>query len=335
MINNKKKLTEHEIGFFLYDEALCPKDTRQGIINAIKFINDFYKSEETIIYRLDENGNYINILNNNQETFDNNISTIILNKEKDYVNNNYVFIEIEENKKICFIPVKSKESKKEYVISISNPNTHIEKENDSIIEIIKHCISVILKDYEAYEELLISATEDILTGLYNRNKFIEYMNILENSKDKFVFAIFDLFRLKYVNDEYDHKVGDDYIIKAGEILKKYFPKYNYEKNQDGSLRKKETGNILFKIGGDEFVVISKMDNIETIESKSRMVQEEVKNIKLGVENQLALGLNYGVAERQNNQTPNDVYKEADEKMKEDKAALYKALGLERRRQTKK
>ncbi len=87
------------------------------------------------------------------------------------------------------------------------------------------------------------AYKDGLTGLENRNAYTEYIDLLngqiENRTADFSVAMFDINGLKTINDQKGHDSGDEEIIKAADLLKKAFP-----------------GERIYRIGGDEFVVIT-------------------------------------------------------------------------------
>lgn len=78
---------------------------------------------------------------------------------------------------------------------------------------------------------------DSLTSVSNRRA---YNNDLDNaSKYEYVGIIFcDVNKLKFINDHYEHKKGDDLLIKFAELSSKYF-------------EKKE----IYRISGDEFVIM--------------------------------------------------------------------------------
>lgn len=90
---------------------------------------------------------------------------------------------------------------------------------------------------------------DILTEFYNRTSFTEDMQTLDDDPNRFnrIIAVFDMNNLKAINDTYGHTMGDKAIIEASERISEHF----------GTLGK------CYRIGGDEFVFISSVPNVET------------------------------------------------------------------------
>jgi diguanylate cyclase (GGDEF)-like protein len=89
------------------------------------------------------------------------------------------------------------------------------------------------------------AQHDILTGLYNRRYFMEYMESLNerlavNHKTACIFLI-DLDHFKTINDSLGHDIGDKLLIEVSERLRLYV---------------KDT-HMVARLGGDEFILISK------------------------------------------------------------------------------
>lgn len=154
------------------------------------------------------------------------------------------FIFLKEENRFC---IKIQQKDKLFgAIDVSNflfPQ-YIEKYLNFAIEIVKVC-GLVLSNIEQYEKLLNSEKKleylsfhDSLTGLYNRTYIKEISNINKNVKYLTVF-IFDIDKLKFVNDNFGHLEGDQLICIASNILKNCF---------------RET-DIVARIGGDEFMAI--------------------------------------------------------------------------------
>ena len=154
---------------------------------------------------------------------------------------------------------------------------------------------------------------------------------LNEADEHLVVAIFDLFRLKYVNDNYTHDKGDAYIKAAAKILNKYWPKQKVKTNDDGTETITKTGHCVYRIGGDEFVLLTNVESLQLAEIKSELARKEAKMIDLGIGEELPLGINYGVVQH----TPGDYYKQtfvrADEEMQKEKSLMYKKYKIDRRR----
>ena len=89
------------------------------------------------------------------------------------------------------------------------------------------------------------AQHDVLTGLYNRRYFMEYMESLqerlnETSETAYLFLI-DLDHFKTINDSLGHDIGDKLLISVSRRIEAYIK------------------NIftLARLGGDEFILVSK------------------------------------------------------------------------------
>ena len=84
--------------------------------------------------------------------------------------------------------------------------------------------------------ITISET-DSLTGLYNRNKFMKFIDEIYTEKKNFFLALIDLDNLRSLNNKYGHLKGDNYLNMLASVLK-------------------ETPNAtFFRIGGDEFAAL--------------------------------------------------------------------------------
>lgn len=87
------------------------------------------------------------------------------------------------------------------------------------------------------------AYTDSLTGIRNKTAYLEKVDALQvkikdDQKPEFAIAVFDLNKLKIINDTLGHESGDKYIINACKIICDMFKH-----------------SPVFRVGGDEFVAI--------------------------------------------------------------------------------
>ena len=89
---------------------------------------------------------------------------------------------------------------------------------------------------------IFQATHDFLTGIYNRQYFVEYlqkkMNDLKESGDYSYLLLIDLDHFKTVNDSLGHDVGDRLLKEVVTRIKNNLP----------------TNTMLSRLGGDEFII---------------------------------------------------------------------------------
>lgn len=109
-------------------------------------------------------------------------------------------------------------------------------------------IRIALNDYQstlsqATHELWEQAYHDVLTGCYNRRAFDEHWNSMQatvpGSRSFVSLLLFDCNHFKAINDTYGHVVGDHVLKKIAATIQQ-------------TLR---SGDRLYRIGGDEFVLI--------------------------------------------------------------------------------
>lgn len=117
-------------------------------------------------------------------------------------------------------------------------------------------IENITKEREHSKKLLDTAYIDILTGLYNRNKFPDDIADLtaqaQFNGTKLGLLLIDIDNMKIINDYNGHTAGDEVLKKSAEILKRF------------------SKNIIkaYRFGGDEFLLAikncSSMDSITNV-----------------------------------------------------------------------
>lgn len=113
---------------------------------------------------------------------------------------------------------------------------------------------------------------DGFTSLYNRIAFRKLAtNIIENYSDKVIaVAMWDMDKLKYINDRYGHEAGDKYIIQFANIIR---------------ILEKSNG-VVARRSGDEFFAILYSDNkediIKELEKVRSIINQSVLEISSGI-----------------------------------------------------
>ncbi len=131
------------------------------------------------------------------------------------------------------------------------------------------------------EELLYLATNDFLTGAYNRKyfmfKFEEEFSIAQEHCTDISCIVFDIDRFKGINDSYGHLAGDEILKHIVRICE----------------RKTESTDIIGRFGGDEYVIILVGKNLEaatvlgnelikTVEASPASVGDKFINVTLSI-----------------------------------------------------
>lgn len=136
---------------------------------------------------------------------------------------------------------------------------------------------------------------DSLTELFNRRLFERHINQRGKIKILSVYYI-DINNFKMINDQYGHEEGDRILKMVANVLRE-------------ALRKSDR---IYRVGGDEFVVVAKITNEEHVE---RLIQKI--NLKLEEHNQNCthpVSLSIGYAVTSSNKNLKSIVKKADDHM---------------------
>ena len=154
------------------------------------------------------------------------------------------------------------------------------------------------------------ANTDSLTGVRNKHAYSENeiainQKIQAGELEKLAVVVGDINGLKYVNDTQGHAAGDQLIKDACALICEYF-----------------THGAVFRVGGDEFVIVLQgkgYDTIsEVISELNRKVEENIKD------NAVVISIGYSVLNQEDQQL-RDVFERADQMMYERKKEL-KSMG---------
>jgi diguanylate cyclase (GGDEF)-like protein/PAS domain S-box-containing protein/putative nucleotidyltransferase with HDIG domain len=140
-------------------------------------------------------------------------------------------------------------------------------------------LAIILNDItkikQAEERLHYLSYHDQLTGLYNR-RFFEEQLLRLNSRSYYplIITMADINGLKLMNDSFGHTAGDIYIQKVAEVLREGF-------------REKD---IISRLGGDEFIILSPNTDIVEIKELIGRINERTKHEAV---NKITLSVSFG------------------------------------------
>ena len=139
-------------------------------------------------------------------------------------------------------------------------------EHREISEIVEALESTAHALSERNARLLKLANHDVLTGLFNRRRFVEELKkeVGRESDDEMLSALLfiDLDQFKYVNDSCGHPAGDRLIRKVADQL----------------TRSVGTLGLVARFGGDEFVVLLNSTSKRATKSLARRILEDMRRL---------------------------------------------------------
>jgi diguanylate cyclase (GGDEF)-like protein len=154
----------------------------------------------------------------------------------------------------------------------------------------------------AYLQAHFDAITDSMTGCFNKKHIREIFHYqyaaAKRTEQYFSLAVIDIDYLKYINDTFGHHTGDQIIRKIAEVL----------------TRSVRESDIVFRFGGDEFVLFcthNKKAGMKKIESR---IQKEISEIKAAKSFKPSVTIGYVCCDTKKiqNQAYKDLFKQADE-----------------------
>lgn len=167
--------------------------------------------------------------------------------------------------------------------------------------------SIVSSNEDAYRiaQLTYLKETDTKTRVFNKNKYVEMAAEYYPGLEKIAVLFWDLNNLKYINDKYGHAMGDKAIETLSSAL---------------ILHSDETCRI-YRIGGDEFLMI--LDNPEENKAESiiREVQERLADANRDKKIKVSSAVGYAIGKGRDIK---EVVKKADAHMYENKRKSKRA-----------
>ncbi|ELI5719950.1 diguanylate cyclase [Vibrio fluvialis] len=172
---------------------------------------------------------------------------------------------------------------------------------------IKAVMSRLAKEITCREQvekqLLTLATQDKLTGAYNRHKWDEQihmqLSLAQRGGYPFGLILLDVDYFKRVNDQFGHQVGDQLLKRMVSELQQRI----------------RSTDMLFRLGGEEFAILLPMQDIESACKLAESLRSQMELLQ--VDNLPAFTISIGVTSYHDMDSEASIFRRAD-------MALYRA-----------
>jgi len=243
------------------------------------------------IFTLDENGliETFNIASQNlfgyesEEVIGKNITLLIPENERDQCPEMIRYFETGEGENILGITREIVgKAKNGFVFPMSIKLGEMNLDGKRYLTAVVENIS---KRKAMIDNLQRLAEHDSLTGLYNRHYFTEeldkfVMRKIRGDKNYVALLYIDLDNFKYINDTMGHLAGDQLIVEAASILN----------------HRARDGDILARIGGDEFAVLLYRPDPTLIEDVAESFRKQLEDYTFKFEGKVVdIGCSIGAA----------------------------------------
>ncbi|MBO5056290.1 MAG: sensor domain-containing diguanylate cyclase [Lachnospiraceae bacterium] len=180
---------------------------------------------------------------------------------------------------------------------VDNPPGELLNHISTMFQIMGHFIVSLLRRRDLVKRLASLSYLDQLTGIGNRHAMNAYISEMRQENSIGILYC-DVMGLKKVNDTQGHQAGDDLLLRACECLKRKYGDYS-----------------LFRIGGDEFLVLCAGIREEELLARAEALKQDMQ------ENSALMALGC-VWRSESIEDMDKLLSEADNKMYENKRRYY-------------
>lgn len=264
-------------------------DIDMGINNLLATVNDYFQADRTYVFEIDPDRDVlintfeyicgqgvsaqmdnlqevpVSVIEVWMQNFRQGHSYYMSDLEQERGQPSYEMLKAQQVWRLLAVPLMKGGAVVGF-LGVDNPRAHYD--DATLLASIQFFVTNSLdrKKQQAYLEKL--SYRDMLTGLYNRNRYIERLEAYKQVQDQQIGAIYiDLNGLKKVNDEQGHRAGDELIVRAAGTIAGIFAEDAY------------------RVGGDEFVVIlldvSREEFARKTEQLRRQMQENSVDASIG------------------------------------------------------
>ena len=302
-------------------ELISGEDEDAAISNLLRIISGYFDGDRSYIVQIDEKRNVctntyeyamngvtaekdnlqevpMEMLDIWMDSFRKNGLYYIPDIEEEQGQPYYETLKMQDITRLLAVPLNS-DGKIIGFLGVDNPRLHYE--DHTLLSSIQYFLTDSLKAKERKACLQYMSYRDMLTTLYNRNRYIQ---ILEGMQAKTVIktgvAYIDINGLKRVNDLYGHEAGDRLIINTARSMLAILPENAY------------------RVGGDEFVLICFDMDEKVFRSKVRDICDSIAAKRISV--------SVGVVWEESSSELETMLRRADDLMYAEKKKYYEKHG---------
>lgn len=191
-------------------------------------------------------------------------------------------------------------------LGVDNPPPDKLQNIGALLQTLCYFLLLAFEQAKSQKQLSYMSYYDALTSFYNRNRYMEDTGKLAMADIPVGIVYLDVNGLKDINDQYGHTFGDNVLRTCAGLMKEVFQEAD-----------------LYRIGGDEFVIICSETDQESFECKVGQLKERFGKDSLY---RAAIGARW--AEKSHNLS--QIIAEADSRMYEDKKEFYRKHPASRR-----
>lgn len=302
-------------------ELISGEDEDAAISNLLRIISGYFDGDRSYIVQIDEKRNVctntyeyamngvtaekdnlqevpMEMLDIWMDSFRKNGLYYIPDIEEEQGQPYYETLKMQDITRLLAVPLNS-DGKIIGFLGVDNPRLHYE--DHTLLSSIQYFLTDSLKAKERKARLQYMSYRDMLTTLYNRNRYIQ---VLEGMQAKTVIktgvAYIDINGLKRVNDLYGHEAGDRLIINTARSMLAILPENAY------------------RVGGDEFVLICFDMDEKVFRSKVRDICDSIAAKRISV--------SVGVVWEESSSELETMLRRADDLMYAEKKKYYEKHG---------
>ena len=302
-------------------ELISGEDEDAAISNLLRIISGYFDGDRSYIVQIDEKRNVctntyeyamngvtaekdnlqevpMEMLDIWMDSFRKNGLYYIPDIEEEQGQPYYETLKMQDITRLLAVPLNS-DGKIIGFLGVDNPRLHYE--DHTLLSSIQYFLADSLKAKERKACLQYMSYRDMLTTLYNRNRYIQ---VLEGMQAKTVIktgvAYIDINGLKRVNDLYGHEAGDRLIINTARSMLAILPENAY------------------RVGGDEFVLICFDMDEKIFRSKVRDICDSIAAKRISV--------SVGVVWEESSSELETMLRRADDLMYAEKKKYYEKHG---------